>query len=155
METDRRQETGPELVIGLHGLSTTVGGVAIDRDHTVRMRLPTTITLDDVAVMRQDLAELLRVASDRPGGVVELQNAAVRNDLATVSRVAEELGLTERYLRQAGGGKVGELLIAAVIIGILIVASPSEPDPPPGPGPGPNPPPDVDAGGGDAGGDGG
>jgi hypothetical protein len=155
MDTIRNEPTGPELTIGLRGLRTMVGGVTIDRDHTVRMQLPPAITLDDVAIMRQDLTELLRVASEQPDGVVELQNAAVRNDFATVTRVADQLRLTEKYLGQAGGGKVGELLLVGVIIAILIVASPSEPDPPPAPGPGPTPHPDVDAGTVDAGGDGG
>lgn len=64
----------------------------------VRLNLPEALTIDHIGTMRQDLAEILRIATDEPDALVELHSAALRNDFPAVNRLAERIGLTEAKL---------------------------------------------------------
>ena len=90
------------------------------------------------------------VATENPGSLIALHEAALKNDLPTARRLVDELGLREERFYAEGGGMWGWIVLAAVALAAAAAFSgdsPSPPQPPPQPPPDPEPPDGgVDAG---------
>jgi hypothetical protein len=112
-----------QLVVGLSGLRVDSGGVQMVHEHLVRMELPKEFTRKHLKTAQADLEQILSVVTEHPKTMVDLQNAALRNDFQTVTRLTREVGLTEDRLLERGGGKLGEIAIAAVIVAVIVVAA--------------------------------
>jgi len=81
----------------------------------VRIDLPPTVTEEHIALMQNDLLAIAEIAQQHPKDVTALQNAMIRHDFNTATRLAGKIGLTEEQLVARGGGQIG------VAIGIIVV----------------------------------
>jgi hypothetical protein len=90
-------------------------------------------------MIRRDSALLAEIAGSYADELGALHNAAVRGDSPTAGRIARQIGLTEERAVAEGGGMWGWIALAAVGIGIAILAqsgddhAPGPPEPPPAP----------------------
>jgi hypothetical protein len=131
-----------QVVIGVTGHRVESGGYGVTGDRFVRIDVPQTVTEEHIALMRNDLAMMGEIAQKHPKDVTALQNAMIRHDFETATRLARKVGLTEEALAARGGGQVGlafgiaiGLAAAAVVIDAVAHAEPTvDPDNPIPPG---------------------
>jgi len=109
-----------QVVIGLTGNRVESGGFGVTGERFVRIDLPATVTEEHIGLMQRDLAIMAEVAQQHPKDLSALQNAMIRHDFATATRLARKVGLTEEQLRARGGGQVG--IAGAIVLGLLAVA---------------------------------
>jgi hypothetical protein len=145
-------DQGVQAIVGLTGLTQKSAMLPTTCDRSVRIELPPSFTREHVTCMENDFAVLSELAAEHPEEIVEIHNAAVRNDFAAATDRARKIGLTESGLIARGGGEVGIVLgiLAILIIGAYVLSDS-------GSGPAPEPVgPDAPADGGisDAGADG-
>ncbi len=90
------------MVIGLTGLTSESGGFTIQQDRVLKLEIPT--DLGDCEVVRRDFELLAGIAGQHPESLNALHKAAIVNDVPAVTRIANEIGLTEDRFAARGGG---------------------------------------------------
>jgi hypothetical protein len=120
---------GPQAVVGVTGLETTIDGVAVSSERLLRLQLPDKFTAEHMERVRNDLAILAETASEKPEEWMAFQNAALARD-PSAARLADELGLTESKMLAKGGGVLWVVVVIAVAAALLL-----ESDTPPTPQP--------------------
>lgn len=125
------ETTGVHAVVGLTGLKVQSGGITVQFDQVLRLPMPATL---DLAAARRDFELLAQMAGEYPEDVRRLHAAAVRSDMATATRIAREIGLTEERFVGDGGGIWGAMItIAAVGLALAAIDAALPPDHAPGP----------------------
>lgn len=104
-----------QVVVGVSGYRVESGGYGVTGERFVRVDLPPTVTEEHIALMQKDFAIMAEIAQQHPKDLTALQNAMIRHDFNTATRLAGKIGLTEEQLAARGGGQIG------VAVGILVV----------------------------------
>jgi len=108
-----------QAIVGLSGFQSGLAGLRATEERVVRLELPDTIGSEHVAAMRADFERLADIAGRYPETLAELQNAVMRNDRPAIDQAVDKLGLrpppATRFI-------VGEVLVVAGIIGVLLIA---------------------------------
>jgi hypothetical protein len=131
--------SGVHAIIGLSGLTTQSGEFTLQHERVVHFAVPTVVDRRHSEMIRRDSALLAEIAGSYADELGALHNAAVRGDFPTAGRIARQIGLTEQRAVAEGGGMWGWIALAAVGIGIAILAqsgddhAPGPPEPPPAP----------------------
>ncbi len=131
--------SGVHAIIGLTGLTTESGDFTLHHERVVRFAVPTSIDRRHAEMIRRDSELLAEIAGKYADELGALHNAAARGDFPAAGRIARDIGLTEERAVAEGGGMWGWIALAAVGIGIAILAqsgedhAPGPPDPPPAP----------------------
>jgi hypothetical protein len=141
-------EPSVQVIIGLSGSRVESGGLGVSRERLTRIDVPVGFTGVDIALMQKDLEYMAQLAQQHPEAMLELGNAAARQDFDTARNVAKRIGLTEREFVARGGGKGGIVaaIVAALVVLEELLSADSGGDAPPPPPPPPPPRPDLDGG---------
>jgi hypothetical protein len=112
----------PTAVMALSGLKGKIGPFELSADHICRLALPKRFDRDHAKRLQRDFELLAAIAREHPQKIVEMQNAALHNDLPRTKRLADEIGLQEeRFIREGGGWLLAAII--AVIVAVAIAAN--------------------------------
>jgi hypothetical protein len=125
--------TEVHAILGLTGLTARSGQYTLAAERFVRMPLPA-VDAAHIGILQRDLESLLEATRTYPEQLAAMQQAVLRNDFPTASRVAAEVGLTEEKLVARGGGIVGAIVAGVVLL--VVLGALLESDTPPTPTPG-------------------
>jgi hypothetical protein len=106
----------PTGIIGVEGFSHTADEMTVTKDYVSRIQLRTSFTRKDLDVIAKDCELLAKLLRERPQEMIELLEAAARNELGKARTIANKIGLTEEHFVSQGGGlkKLIEFLIYVV-----------------------------------------
>ncbi|MEY2517706.1 MAG: hypothetical protein QOJ89_5064 [bacterium] len=122
------------VVIGMTGLTTQSGGFTIKQDRVLSFPVPRDFASSHCAVARRDFELLAEIAGKESESLGRLHKAAIENDPATATRIANEIGLTEeRFVAEGGGVWTAMIVLAAVGLAYAAATSGGSSEPVSGP----------------------
>jgi hypothetical protein len=110
-----------QAVVGVSGYRVESGSYGVTGERFVRIDLPPTVTEEHIALMQKDLLTIAEIAQQHPKDLTTLQNAMIRHDFNTATRLARKIGLTEEQLVARGGGQIGVAIGIVVVLAVAVV----------------------------------